>query len=488
MTKMKRASVGIYIVGILCVVTLTTCGASPELSEEVIEVLGKELSARTYELGEISDSEVHRERTFLGPAWAKAAELVTTFMEEAGLETWMDGIGNIHGRTPAAMSEDAPALLVGSHFDTIIDAGAYDGPLGVLTSIAATKAVMLDAKASGAKLIRPVEVIAFGDEEGVRFVNAPDIFLCSEAVAGSLIPKGGLGLVDDKNITLGEALNAYGLDGSEEAIANTALDPSAIHAFVELHIEQGPVLESMNRPVGVVSAINGMTGFGVRILGKQGHAGTSRMDLRKDSLAAAAEAIVMIENVCASHEEAKDKMLVCTVGRVLVEPSVSNVISGDVYFTVDMRAMDYDILSAAVDEVRDRILRLGTRRSVTIEFDKVKPVVPPVHMDAAVSAKLAAAVEAAGVESDSIWGDNVVGGSLPERTAAAPFLPSGANHDCGMMAKITNVGMLWTRCKDGISHSPLEHVDERDIAEGALALYRYVFVHMHIAHNNKIFR
>ena len=346
----------------------------------------------------------------------------------------------------------------------------------MISSIAAAKALLLARAATGAALVRPLEVIAFGDEEGVRFTNAPDIFLCSEALTGSLVPKGGLELRDADGVTLSEALREFGVDGGADAIAAQALDPGEVHAFIELHIEQGPILEAMNVPVGVVTAINGMTGFGVTVRGKQGHAGTSRMDLRKDSLAGASEAILEIERLCAGHEAAASSMLVCTVGKLNVEPAVSNVISGNVHFVVDARCSSLDTLTEVVGQLKALILGVCSRRGLSCEFDKEKPIVPPKRMDEGITNALKGAVAKAGSSSD-VWGPNEVGGAAPDR-ARVPMLPSGANHDAGMMWAITRVGMLWVRCKGGISHSPLEDVADRDGAEGAMALFHFLDAEM----------
>ena len=346
----------------------------------------------------------------------------------------------------------------------------------MISSIAAAKALLLARAATGAALVRPLEVIAFGDEEGVRFTNAPDIFLCSEALTGSLVPKGGLELRDADGVTLSEALREFGVDGGADAIAAQALDPGEVHAFIELHIEQGPILEAMNVPVGVVTAINGMTGFGVTVRGKQGHAGTSRMDLRKDSLAGASEAILEIERLCAGHEAAASSMLVCTVGKLNVEPAVSNVISGNVHFTVDARSSSHEVLTEVVGRLKALILGVCSRRGLSCEFDKEKPIVPPKRMDEGITNALKGAVAKAGSSSD-VWGPNEVGGAAPDR-ARVPMLPSGANHDAGMMVAITRVGMLWVRCKGGISHSPLEDVADRDGAEGAMALFHFLDAEM----------
>ena len=462
--------------------TATGKGGSPSAPSAAVdvpssrgEILGAEVMARCKELGSISDSDVHRERLFLSPAWERAALLLSEYMEDAGLEVWMDGIGNVHGRSfPDVVADpNAAAMMLGSHFDTIIDAGAFDGPLGVISSIAAAKALLLEREAAGKSIARPLEIVAFSDEEGVRFTNAPDIFLSSEALTGSLVPKGGLQLRDANGVTLSEALREFGIDGSAEGVSRQALDPEKVHAFVELHIEQGPILEAMNVPVGVVTAINGMTGFGVTIKGKQGHAGTTRMDMRKDSLAAASELILAIEKVCATHEGALSSMLVCTVGKLNVEPAVSNVISGNVHFTVDARSSSHTILTEVVDSLKKLIFEVCARRDLSCALDKEKPVVPPVYMDEGISNSLKHAVSKAGAGSDAIWGANVVGGSSPDRNVV-PMLPSGANHDAGMMVAITRVGMLWVRCKDGISHSPLEDVADRDGFEGAMALFNFL--------------
>ena len=254
-------------------------------------VLDDELNSHVHELAELSNSEEMMERFFLSPAWFDATKLLSKWMTDAGLRTWMDAMGNVHGRTPPELSDDAPVLMLGSHFDTVRDGGHYDGALGVMVGIASAKAALLSLK-EGELLARPLEVVGFGDEEGTRFFSR---YLGSRALAGDVTVDELHFLKDANGTTLAEAMEAVGMRTDEETLAASMITDETLDTYVELHIEQGPVLESMDLPLAVIKAMVGSINTVFEIGGKQGHAGTSRMDLRQDSLAGAADAVVFIE-------------------------------------------------------------------------------------------------------------------------------------------------------------------------------------------------
>ena len=275
---------------------------------------GDGLMARLDELSAFTSEEGWLTRLYLTPAHKEAALRVMGWMEEAGMAARLDAVGNVVGHYEGSRP-GLPALLLGSHIDTVRDAGKYDGSFGVVAAIAAV--AELDRR--GERLPFAIEVLAFGDEEGVRF---PSTIAGSRAVAGRFDPA-TLDLTDADRVRLGAALAAFG--GDPAGIPETARRPEQVVGYVELHIEQGPVLEAMSLPVGVVTAINGASRFRIEVTGTAGHAGTVPMRLRKDALAAAAEMILAVERRAAGATETG---LVATVGRIEALPGAPNVIPG----------------------------------------------------------------------------------------------------------------------------------------------------------------
>ncbi|KAG4946385.1 hypothetical protein JHK87_042392 [Glycine soja] len=311
------------------------------------QILRDEAVARLYELGKVSDASGYLERTFLSPASMKAIDLIRKWMEDAGLRTWVDQMGNVHGRVDGA-NENAEALLIGSHMDTVVDAGMFDGSLGIVSAISAVKAMHVNGKLQ--KLKRPVEVIAFSDEEGVRFQTT---FLGSGAIAG-ILPGTTLEISDKREVMIKDFLKENSMDITEESLLKLKYDPKSIWGYVEVHIEQGPVLEQVGFPLGVVKGIAGQTRLKVTVRGSQGHAGTVPMSMRQDPMAAAAEQIVVLESLCKHPEEylsydghcsdstvkSLSSSLVCTVGEISTWPSASAVICGNAVWRVLVRRID----------------------------------------------------------------------------------------------------------------------------------------------------
>jgi len=376
-------------------------------------------------------------RVYLSPELRAASDLVAGWMREAGMSARIDAMGNVAGRYEG-VAPGLPCLMLGSHLDTVRDAGKYDGMLGVVTAIECVRALA----ARGVRLPFAVEVVGFGDEEGVRFGAT---LLGSRAVAGTLDPR-VLDLADGDGITLRDALRRYGRDPAR--IGDAARARAEILAYAELHIEQGPVLEAENLPVGVVTAINGATRLAVTIDGMAGHAGTVPMTLRRDALAAAAECVLAVEKRAADATE-----LVATVGRLDAMPGAVNVIPGRVRFTVDIRSpRDADRVAAAGD-VAAAIEAVCARRGVRAEIAKTHesgtaPCAPWLME------QLARAIAAEG---------------LPVRE-----LPSGAGHDGMAMIDIADIGMVFVRCKGGISHHPNESITAEDAGTGARVLLRFI--------------
>ncbi|WP_298965864.1 hydantoinase/carbamoylase family amidase [uncultured Methylobacterium sp.] len=285
-------------------------------------------------------------RLYLTPAHREAAVQVAAWMEEAGMRTSFDAAGTVVGRYEARQP-GARTLLIGSHIDTIRDAGRYDGSLGVVAGIAA----VAELNARGERLPFAIEVLAFGDEEGVRF---PVTLTSSRALAGTVAPD-ALDARDGDGIVLREALAAFG--GDPDGLAALARAPDAILGYLEVHIEQGPVLEAEGLPVGIVTAIAGASRFTATVTGQAGHAGTVPMRLRRDAVAAAAEMVLAAEAVAGETPD-----LVATVGVVAVPQGAVNVVAGEARFTLDMRSPSDAVRRAALDDLMQRFAAIAARR------------------------------------------------------------------------------------------------------------------------------
>ncbi|KAH9536366.1 hypothetical protein CY35_17G104100 [Sphagnum magellanicum] len=444
-------------------------------------LLRDEVVARLKQLGNVSDANDFLQRTFLSPAAVKAGHLIEAWMQDAGLLTWVDDIGNVHGRLEGA-NVSAPALLLGSHLDTVIDAGYYDGALGILTAIAAVKVLNREGKSH--LFPRPIEIIAFSDEEGVRFQTT---FLGSQAVAGTFQPH-MLDVADKRGITVGAALQSASFEGTVESVDKLKYDPASVWGYVEVHIEQGPVLEAQGLPLGVVEAIAGQTRLMVTIRGSQGHAGTVPMNLRKDPMPAAAQSIVAIEQLCTHSEKASGGShgtstmstaansagsIVCTVGEIHSWPGASNVIPGEVIFTVDVRTKDDSLREHTVVSIEHSIQTICKGRGVSCTIER-KHEAAAMSCGPGLSDRLQAAALTAMQELHPFRRSVSMVDESQYDTISAPMLVSGAGHDAMAMSHLTQVGMLFVRCTGGISHSPAEHVLDDDIWASSLALLRFM--------------
>lgn len=393
-------------------------------------VLGRRLMDRLDALARFSDDAEGLTRLYLSPSHKQAAEVLAGWMREAGLAVRLDAVGTLIGRYEGAAGGGAPALLVGSHIDTVRQAGKYDGALGVLAALTAVEAL----EQAGQRLPFAIEVIAFGDEEGVRF---PSTLRGSRALAGTL-DAATFDERDASGTSVREALVAFGVDPAR--FADAAYPRNGALGFVEVHIEQGPVLERMGQPLGVVTAINGARRLGVVVQGVAGHAGTSPMNMRRDALAAAAEMILSVERIAAASRE-----VVATVGTIVARPGAVNVIPGETRFTIDARAPDDDARDAAVGEIERAIEGIAARRGLAVRISQTHSA-PATACDARLIADLDAAVR--------------VSGHQPVH------LPSGAGHDAMAVAARCPVAMLFVRCAGGVSHHPAEAItlDDADAA------------------------
>ena len=368
--------------------------------------------------GRFSDSPDFLFRPYLGPAHLAAIEQVGTWMAEAGMTTRIDAVGNLIGR----WGQGPRTLIIGSHIDSVRDAGRYDGPLGVMLGIECVEALR------NGSLPFAIEIYAFGDEEGSRF---PSSMLCSRAVCGQ-VDRSMLDVADRDGITLAEALTTAGLD--IDRFLDARRDPAELVGYIEAHIEQGPVLEAEGLALGVVTAIAAQRRYEVVVEGVAGHAGTNAMRLRKDALTAAAEMVLAIEEV---GRDGPDD-LVATVGRMTVAPGAPNVVPGRVAFTIDVRAGDAGVRDVAAEDILRRLLDIPVKREVKTQTHLIHDL-PASPCDAQLMDALSQAIAETG--------------ALPRR------IVSGAGHDAMVFAPSA---MLFIRCKDGVSHNPLESVTGED--------------------------
>jgi allantoate deiminase len=400
--------------------------------------LGQEIVQRINALGAISETPDHLTRVFLSPQHRAAADLLLEWISEAGMRAHLDAIGNVCGRFEGEQP-GLPCLMLGSHYDTVRDAGKWDGPLGLITAISC----VADLHRRGKKLPFAIEVTGFADEEGVRFAST---LLGSRAVAGTF-DASVLGAKDREGHSMREALSRFGLD--PDRIAAAARTRAELYGYVELHIEQGPVLEHENLPVGVVSAISGATRLAVSLTGMAGHAGTVPMLLRRDALAGAAECIVAIEQFCRTDQGG----LVGTVGYINAVPGATNVIPGQVSFTIDIRAASDAHRKLAVADIVRRIETIAKHRKLSLQADithenRTVPCAP--------------------------WLKRQVADAIAGEGYRVFELPSGAGHDGMAMIDIADVAMLFVRCRGGISHHPDEHTEIADADAGARVLLRLI--------------
>ncbi len=402
-----------------------------------IDLDGALIAKRLEELVAFSDDANCLTRLTLSPSHRKAAECVAQWMREAGMGVTFDGIGNVVGHYEGSQ-HDAKCVLIGSHIDTVRNAGRFDGNLGVVTGIAAVAAL------SRARIRLPfaIEVVAFGDEEGVRF---PSTLTGSRALAGKLLPE-TLDDVDQDGVSRRQALVTFGADvGRLPAVVR---NPSKLLAYVEVHIEQGPVLEARDLPLGVVTAINGGSRGEIKVTGMAGHAGTLPMDMRQDALVAAAEMVLAIEARARSEAD-----LVATVGMLQVPGGAINVVPGEVKFTFDLRSPTNDARHKAFADLQAQLGEIAARRNVKLDI-AMRYNAPAAPCDPILREGFKAAISKLG---------------LPVFE-----LPSGAGHDAMAFRGVCPIAMLFVRCAGGISHNPAEFASPDDIGLGAQVLHQFL--------------
>ncbi|MDN3016496.1 allantoate amidohydrolase [Paenibacillus sp. BSR1-1] len=363
----------------------------------------------------------------------EANRLVSHWMEEAGMIVRRDALNNVVGRYEGTQ-EEAPVLLIGSHLDTVVEAGKYDGILGVILGIEAVQIL----HENGICPKHPIEVIGFCDEEGTRFHTT---LLGSRAIAGNFLQK-DLEAVDKDGVTLAKAMREIGMDPTLYRLA--ARDPNSILGYLELHIEQGPVLEKKNQSCSAVSGIAGQSRLEFRVEGAAGHAGTVPVAMRQDALVGTAEMIQAVERIALQYES-----LVATVGKLKVYPGASNVIPGLVEGAMDLRSIDDTTREVALKRIQEECQQIANRRKLTCEFQLVFES-PAVHC------------------SSHFIG--IIESVLEEHHMDPLRLVSGAGHDAMAIAKIVDTGMIFVRCKEGLSHHPDEFASQEDIEVGLSVL------------------
>lgn len=399
-----------------------------QMTSEEARLAAERVMVRSDSLAEISETPGELTRVYLSPEHLRANVQVVQWMEAAGMTTWQDAVGNICGRYEAA-EEGAPALLLSSHLDTVRNAGRYDGMLGVLTAIEIVD--WLNRQQIRAE--QAIEIVGFADEEGTRFGIT---LLGSRGLTGTWPPE-WLACEDAQGIRVEQALVNAGFDPSRIASASRSADDFS--ACLELHIEQGPVLEEADLALGVVTAINGARRLHCRFDGEAGHAGTVPMAHRRDALAGAAEWISAIETLT----KASDPTLVATVGTLHCVPGAVNVIPGSVTLSLDIRSPSDETREALLATLLTKAQAIASQRGLTFSHD-IFYTTPATPCDPQLQATLMRACEA------------VQGRALA--------LPSGAGHDSMALAERWPVGMLFVRCKGGVSHHPAESVLVEDVA------------------------
>tara|TARA_R110001583_G_scaffold1583_2_gene12308 strand:+ start:14839 stop:16080 length:1242 start_codon:yes stop_codon:yes gene_type:complete len=363
-------------------------------------------------------------RAYLTPEHKQAHAQIADWMKDAGLQVWQDSVGNQWGRKVSS-NPKLPPLIIGSHSDTVANAGKYDGNLGILLGIEALNLLADD------DLPFHVDVVAFADEEGTRFNTT---LIGSSAVAGYFMPE-WLDIKDAQGISMGQAMRDFGLD--PKLAGNDKYTKEQVLAYLEVHIEQGPVLENKDLAVGVVTAIAGAKRFQLKVQGMAGHAGTVPHDLRQDALCGVAEMISTIERFAQANE------IVATVGKCDVKPSAVNVIPGEVHFTLDIRSQSQHTLENCSDQLLKQLDLIAQRRQLQLQSEVF-------YQAEAVPCNDKLQQQWASVVKNQTQQD-------------ACLLHSGAGHDAMVMANITDIAMLFVRCEKGISHHPREQVMASDV-------------------------
>jgi allantoate deiminase len=388
-----------------------------------------EVISRCQTLARFSEEETGLSRPFLSAPMRDCHNAITEWLRPLGITPVVDAAGNLRATYPAAENPTvAPSLLIGSHLDTVPNAGSYDGPLGVVLAVS----LFEELHAQNLRFPYAIELVAFSEEEGVRF-GVP--FIGSRALVGTL-DDATLDRVDSSGVSIREAIQKFGLDPAQ--ISSAQIAPENTLGYLEFHIEQGPVLEKLNLPIAAVEAIVGQSRLSVTFGGVANHAGTTPMDARRDALAAAAEWMVIVEN-----EATRTPGLVATVGFIKVQPGAANVIPREAHLTLDIRHESDAVRTDSLRTLASRAQEIATRRNLSLVLTTLLAQ-PAVAMDPFLIAQIESAIRSAS--------------SLPHR------MPSGAGHDAMILAERVPAAMIFLRSPGGVSHHPAETVLPEDVA------------------------
>ena len=392
------------------------------------------VAERLAELARISRTEKGVTRLYLTPEHKKANALVGSWMKQAGMSVHEDAAGNIRGRLEGS-DPSLPAIMLGSHLDTVVEAGAYDGTLGVIAAIEAVARL----HEQGRRPRHSVEVAGFADEEGARFGVT---YLGSAAIAG-LWEKAWFDAVDADGTTLRQAMLDFGLD--PDAVDEARMTPESLCGYIELHIEQGILLEKHDRPLGAVTGINCSRRFNIRIIGKTGHAGTIPMSCRKDPMMGAAAVISSLEQIAKRYGDS----LYCTVGYITCTPNTANCIPAEMDLRLDVRSCRTEELNEALDAMLESAGRICRERGLTFLYAP--------FFESLLAECSPALVRQVSEAVTAVQGD-------------CPMLSSGAGHDAAEMSRVWPMAMIFLRCRDGVSHCPEEYASPKDMEAGVQAL------------------
>jgi len=368
-----------------------------------------------------------------------AREYLKKEMREIGLEVYEDSAASIFGRMDGT-EKDAPSIIIGSHFDSVKHGGNFDGPAGVVMGLE----VMRVLKEQGIKTKYPIECIAMIEEEGGRFGSG---LFGSRAIAGTVPYQELLNSVDENGISMAEAFESFGFNPQE--IKKAQRDPEKIKAFIELHIEQGPILEKEKKEIGLVEFIVGIYEFKVTVKGRPDHAGTTPMDMRKDALCLSAEVISKIKDFAIKA----GKGTVATVGLIDVKPGATNSVPGEVQFTVDIRSKENDCMKMVRNNIENMLTKIEEEYRIEWDIDELL-MVEPVKLSNKLLKLFKEVAE--------------------DKSFSYKKMISGAAHDAMIMASITDVALVFVPCKDGRSHCPEEWTDYEDLQKGIELIYHAI--------------
>jgi len=369
----------------------------------------------------------------------RSRQLLIHLLRQAGLKITIDAIGNIFGRLDGT-DPKAPAVLAGSHLDTVIHGGKYDGPVGVIGALEAVRTI----RENNLSVRAPLEVVCFVGEESSRFGYST---LGSSLVAGEVHPKDLTNAVDQQGTKLEDVLASLGI--SRRNLASIKRNPKSVRAYLELHIEQGPILEAKNKRIGLVTAIAAPSRFRIVFTGQADHSGTTPMEMRKDALAASAQIIEYVETICQKFSSLAKGRVVGTVGAIKIEPGVINAVPGRAELSVDIRSISRAAKARVSRMVKERARTIAQRRSLGVAILPIREE-SPVPLDKRLL--------------------RMTRGICDEKNIDYEIMPSGAGHDAMQMAKVAPAGMIFIPSQRGISHNPLEWTAPEDICLGAQLL------------------